>query len=160
MSPSFLRCFDLWVLYLVFMTNWSIKSVYTVNENNSNGCSDLLTQSAVNVTDLCDFWHWPSICGLHQTLPGLRTVSHFYQWTTKKGSELVWDIEQFYQIHPYSDTPPTLSSTKIKRKEMEQLQEFHKYPWCYWKHKCMKMMNGIEMSHGMSLILIHVPNLW
>lgn len=58
-------------------------------------------------------------------------------------------------------TPPILSSTKIKRKEMEQLQEFHKYPWCYWKHKCMKMMNGIEMSHGMSLILIHVhvPNL-
>lgn len=56
------------VLYLnVFMTNRSIKSVYTVNENNSNGCSDLLTQSAVNVTDLRDSCHGPSICGLNHT---------------------------------------------------------------------------------------------
>lgn len=119
------------VLYLnVFMTNRSIKSVYTVNENNSNGCSDLLTQSAVNVTDLHDSSHGPSICGLNQTLHRPRMVSVILQRTTKKAKshEREWNS--------YTNFTSILNAI-------------------FKNYECMKMMNCTEMSH--CITLTHVP---
>lgn len=86
------------VLYLnVFMTNRSIKSVYTVNENNSNGCSDLLTQSAVNVTDLRDSCHGHQYVGSIKCYTDLEWSAVFYNELQKrpnlmKGNETVTQV--------------------------------------------------------------------
>lgn len=160
--PFSLRCFDLWVLYLVFMTNRSIKSVYTQNENNSNGCSDLLTQSAVNVTDLRDFWHWPSICGLHQTLPWLLDSERSAIFTNelqRRAVNLYGILNSFIKSIPIATPHQPFHPPKSQERKWNSYKNFTSIPDAIKSINAWKWWIALKChSHGISLILIHVPN--